>query len=263
MDAKKNKNMKCYILSDKNRIPYSVNAFSAYTGFEQLGYETILIKSIDEIHNPDLEDIVFAGIGNIQNYLLNNFDIDTRQINFDYPSELNNYLGRIVYKSTLREVHSKIKDGVKSPFFIKPVDEQKLFTGVLINSFSDLPPILNNDTNVWVSEPIDLVSEFRCFVYYGKLIGVKNYKGNPFNMIDSKIVLNAIKDFTLQPKAFSLDFGLTRDGNTVLIEANDAHSLGSYGLVPFQYARLISARWAELTNTKDYLYYPFNINDFN
>lgn len=62
--------MKVYILSDKNGIPYSVNAFSAYTGFEKLGYEVILINGIDEIENPELEDIVFAGIGNVQQHLL-------------------------------------------------------------------------------------------------------------------------------------------------------------------------------------------------
>lgn len=255
--------MKVYILSDKNGIPYSVNAFSAYTGFEKLGYEVILINGIDEIENPELEDIVFAGIGNVQQHLLRQFKIDTTNINFDYPEELTKYLNRNVYQSTLGDIHNMIKNGVDEPFFIKPANEQKLFTGVLVNSFSDIPPLFNMETKVWVSEPIDLVSEFRCFIYYGKLIGVKNYKGNPFKIIDSNIVLNAIKDFSQQPKAFSLDFGLTRDNKTVLIEANDSHSLGGYGLVPFQYARMISARWAELTNTNDYLYYPFNINDFN
>ncbi|MFQ9453270.1 MAG: hypothetical protein ACLUUQ_00395 [[Ruminococcus] lactaris] len=32
---------------------------------------------------------------------------------------------------------------------------------------------------------------------------------------------------------------------------NDGYSLGSYGLVPIQYAKLVSARWSQLLNRTD------------
>ena len=253
--------MKIYILSDKNGIPYSVNAFSAYNGFEQLGYETILIKSIDEIDDYNPENIVFAGIGNIQTYLKTKLGIEIKHLNFDYPEELKSYLGRNILKTSFNEVFKMASEGCE-PFFIKPVNEQKLFTGILVKDFKDLPPISEN-IEVWQSEPVRFISEYRCYIYYNKLIGVKNYKGNPFKMIDDKIVLSAIEDFKESPVSYSVDFGVTDKGETLLIEANDSHSLGNYGLAPFQYARIISSRWAEMTNTKDYLYYEFNTGFYN
>lgn len=253
--------MKIYILSDKNGIPYSVNAYAAYNGFEQLGYEVVLIKSIDEIDDINPENIVFAGIGNIQTYLNNVLGLEIKHLNFDYPDELKTYLGREVYKTKFDVVFNQVSLGCE-PFFIKPVNEQKLFTGVLVKEFKDLPPI-NENIEVWKSEPVKFISEYRCYIYYKELIGVKNYKGNPFKMIDDKKVLSAIKDFKNSPISYSLDFGVTDDGRTLLIEANDSHSLGNYGLAPFQYARIISSRWAELTNTNDYLYYKFNTGFYN
>ena len=48
-----------------------------------------------------------------------------------------------------------------------------------------------------------------------------------------------------------MDFGVTADGRTLMIEVNDGYSLGCYGLLYLDYAKLLSARWAELTDTYD------------
>ena len=69
--------------------------------------------------------------------------------------------------------------------------------------------------------------------------------------------MSAIDEFKNSPVSYSLDFGVTDDGKTLLVEANDSHSLGNYGLHPFQYARIIASRWAQMTGTKDYSYYEF------
>ena len=45
---------------------------------------------------------------------------------------------------------------------------------------------------------------------------------------------------------FCLDFGVTKCGETLLIEMNDGFSLGAYGLHPSLYADLIISRWEEL-----------------
>ena len=44
---------------------------------------------------------------------------------------------------------------------------------------------------------------------------------------------------------------MTADGRTLLIEINDGYALGNYGLQEILYAKLLSARWAELTETED------------
>lgn len=48
-----------------------------------------------------------------------------------------------------------------------------------------------------------------------------------------------------------MDFGVTNTGATILVEVNDGYSLGNYGLDSLLYAKLLSARWTELTNTID------------
>lgn len=58
--------------------------------------------------------------------------------------------------------------------------------------------------------------------------------------------------------ACSIDIGVTKDGRTLLIECNDAYSLGAYGLVDYKYAKLLSARWSQLLEREDV--FVVNIN---
>ena len=51
--------------------------------------------------------------------------------------------------------------------------------------------------------------------------------------------------------ACSMDICYTRDGRTLLVELNDAYSLGCYGLPGVLYAKLISARWSQLLGRED------------
>jgi hypothetical protein len=50
-----------------------------------------------------------------------------------------------------------------------------------------------------------------------------------------------------------MDIGIDSHGNCHLVEVNDGHSLGTYGIGPITYAKFLSARWSELTQTEDYL----------
>jgi len=54
------------------------------------------------------------------------------------------------------------------------------------------------------------------------------------------------------PAAFALDVGVTAAGATLVVEVNDGHALGAYGLMPLAYARFLAVRWAQLTGTEDY-----------
>ena len=107
--------------------------------------------------------------------------------------------------------------------------------------------------DIWCSEPVKFVSEYRVFVRYGNILDARKYKGNPFISADEKIVEKAIATFENPPAGYSMDFGITDDGRCLVIEVNDGYALGSYGLFPTLYAKLISARWAEMTDTIDEL----------
>lgn len=80
---------------------------------------------------------------------------------------------------------------------------------------------------------------------------VKPYYGDWHFHYDPKVIENCLNDYVDQPAGFSLDFGVTKMGQTLLIEVNEGYSLASYGLYDIRYAKLLAARWAELTDTVD------------
>lgn len=112
-----------------------------------------------------------------------------------------------------------------------------------------------NQQKFFCSEIINFKAEFRCFIRYKKILDIRRYKGDWDKTINLEVVLNAIDDFKTQPKAFALDFGVTENNDTILVEVNDGHSLESYGLSSQNYAKFLSARWSKITYTKDYLYF--------
>lgn len=51
-------------------MPYSVNGYVAMKGFEQMGFEIILFKSLDEVlPNMNRENIVVGGIQTVRRRL--------------------------------------------------------------------------------------------------------------------------------------------------------------------------------------------------
>ena len=79
-------------------------------------------------------------------------------------------------------------------------------------------------------------------------IGDYHYNYDPL-VVDA--VLDSFRSWKDRPMACSIDFGVTSDNKTVVIEINDAYALGNYGLHYLDYAKLISARWSQLLNRED------------
>ena len=90
---------------------------------------------------------------------------------------------------------------------------------------------------------------------YGKIVGIQFYYGDRDAVYDRETIDTAVRAYPNMPADCALDFGVTEDGRTLLIEMNDGYSLGFYGLEPALYARVLAARWAELNGTEDALKY--------
>ncbi len=239
--------MKAYIQTDKNGDYYNVNAFVASVGFKALSFEVYKYYNLDNISEPDKSSIFVGGVGMVR-ARLKQLGID-KPDEIEYPEELHDFLNRKVWVSKL----SDVVNGNKTGIFIKPL-KTKLFTGKVINEFKDFIGLkFDEDIEVWCSEKVEVLTEWRCFIRYKKILDIRYYKGAWDNKIDLKIVENAIKAYKNQPAAYCLDFGIDSDGNYLLIEVNDGHSLGTYGLGAISYAKFLSARWCELTETEDYL----------
>ncbi len=242
--------MKAYIQTHKDGEFYNVNAFIAYEGFKHFGFEIEKFHDINHIEDTNPETILVGGIGNVRKRLeMINRPRKTTEI--DYPLELQKYLKRTIWRTTLEEVLQK----KQFPVFIKPETETKKFPGKVFKTELDFVGLLDADkpTSVLCSELITFKAEFRCFIRYREILDIRHYKGDWDKALNLEIVKAAVADFTSQPRSYALDFGVDANNNTILVEVNDGHSLGSYGISPINYAKFLSARWSELTDTTDYL----------
>ena len=224
--------------------PYNIDCQIAYDGFRELCIEPVLFTTNEEFDKRNPEDVVVGGVIMVW-HALNERGIVPKYL--DYPEELVDFLGRKIWKIRLKDIHNE-----KFPVFIKPVEE-KIAPGIVVKSKEDLEEyrLLDPETEIFCSEVVSLVSEWRCFLIYGQVIGIHFYYGDCELECDRAVIDAAVNDYPDMPAGFAMDFGVTDDGRTILIEVNDGYSLGAYGLEPTLYARLLTARWAELNGTED------------
>jgi hypothetical protein len=239
---------KVYIQKVGNRL-FSENCFSAAMGFAQMGYQVIEAEVGPQLFTvlcEEPESMFVGGINGVKN-VFRAIAVEPPQI--DNPHiYLPQYLGREVVETTWTEVE-QMAAAENFPFFIKPLDEQKLFTGYVVKCAPDLIQAklrVKGDTKILMSECVEFISEWRCFVLEGKLVGCKNYTGD-FRMLPNfEIIDQAIVDYKNQPIAYSIDFGITSEGKTLLIEMNDAYGLSSYGLNKMIYCKILEKRWDQI-----------------
>lgn len=235
------------LIQSKHGRAFGTSAFSALLGFEEMGLDIVPFDP-EELSNVSREasDIVVGGVGIVRSALR---ALGREVPEICYPKELDPFLGRRVWLSTINKVNTCVDDW---PVFVKPV-QSKLFTGRLVISPADLIGcgMFGEDVEVYCSDPVPLVAEWRCFVMRGKILDVRPYRGDWRVNFDPSIIESAVAAYSSAPAGYGMDFGVTEDGSTLLIEVNDGYSLGSYGLEYHAYARLLSARWAELAGVDD------------
>jgi hypothetical protein len=228
-------------------LPESVNNFAALDGFRQLGVETAPVYGFGDIEElPDLgpEVCVHGFIVDVW-AALTKLNIKRPEA-LDYPPELEGFLGRSIRRGVLGDIR-----GTLSPMFVKPM-EQKVFTGFVWDaseaSRRNIVTCADN-VEIWISDTITFLSEYRSFIQDGVVLDVRRYKGDWSKAPDRSVVESAVETYKSAPRAYALDWGVTDKGETLLVEANDAYALGHYGLQSVLYARMIDARWEELTSS--------------
>jgi hypothetical protein len=206
----------------------------AKCGFVQMGYEIVYYDK--EIPKIDEYSVFVGFISDILKMVkINKFD-NLKQI--DYPYQLLEFMQRDVVKITIKDLPETY------PYFIKPTSI-KSFSGRVVREYKDLIGVL--DTELYFTETVlDIVSEYRCFVLNGEIIGVKHYKGSPYFSLNENVVLDMVKKFTECPNAYSLDLGITNENKTVLIECNNGYSTGNYGLSDILYAKFLKQSYIDI-----------------
>lgn len=159
----------------------------------------------------------------VSKYIFDYFQLIPKPKNIPIELIEKNWTGRIVINGTEKNII-----GEK---FVKSNDKIKSFTEICTSA-----PI----GNYQISDLINIESEWRAFVYKGKLVGLQNYSGafDIFPNVDKiKLMINAYKT---QPIAFTLDVAISNN-NTVIIEVHDFFSCGLYGfsnhsILPFMFS---------------------------
>ena len=154
-----------------------------------------------------------------------------------YPDELIPFLGRKIRPGILKDAANHD--------FVKPIIV-KQFDGAIKKNLDNV----NYDSMIWISEPIIPKYEWRIYILDGKILGYSRYDDNDeeYPLVLS-FVEKMIAAFSDAPIGYSLDVALLEDGRFVLIEANDAWSLGFYPwgtMKENDYIKLITRRWKEI-----------------
>ena len=241
--------MKAYIHKGTDGECTTVNGFVALEGFRLMGWEIVSFVDDADLVGNEADEVVVAYIDQVRQALRGLGKEVPAELG--YPAAIQPFLGRRMWQSTINAVAGSPEQW---PVFVKPIHSAKKFTGVLVRGTRDLIGCGDQmeNTPVWCSEPVDFVAEWRCFVRYGRVLDARHYRGDWRVHFDARVVEQAVAAYTDAPAGYSLDVGRTADGRTLVVEVNDGYSLGAYGLTPLSYAKLLSARWAQMTGTTDY-----------
>ncbi|MEO1336567.1 MAG: ATP-grasp domain-containing protein [Myxococcota bacterium] len=143
-----------------------------------------------------------------------------------YPETLKPFYGRDIRLVTVGEFKKEDR-----ALFVKP-QKAKLFNGG-VQTFSEIEPFLQREEDIdatlcYVSEPLDILAEYRCFVHKGELVGIEHCSGDFCRYPDPGEIRRWIAAFTDQPVAYCMDVGLTED-RQIIVEINDVLCCGTYG----------------------------------
>ncbi len=236
--------MKAFIQYNDRNIPFGINAYTAEDWFLQMGWEVVPFRHLSDVENQLSKE--YPVVGSINNVLLALDKLGVkRPLPLEIPECLVGFGKRKIWTSTLGEVRN---NEALWPVFVKPLEEHKLFTGHVLRVFTDLYKSMafEDSTKVLVSETVNFLSEYRCFVLNGKILDVRRYCGSLDWYPDLTVVQDIIKAFLEEaPVAYSVDVGSV-DGQTVLVEINDSYALGTYGLPAHLQVKMIVSRWKEM-----------------
>ena len=230
------------------------NCYASWEGFTTLGYDvrTFAFREVADLPLTGTDTIVHGRIASVKQALLRIGVSPPAALRL--PPVLYAFYGRAIQEGTLGDIRAIIaRDELKEPVFIKPSEEQKLFTGYVAREYRDLLRSIECEdaTPIQMQEVVEFVSEWRVFVLDGDILNASHYRGDPLVFPDAATITQFVSFWKEAPCAFSADFGIVRRGEpyaetSLLVEVNDAFALGAYGLNSVAYARMIEARWREM-----------------
>jgi hypothetical protein len=97
--------------------------------------------------------------------------------------------------------------------------------------------------SIQISDKVEILSEWRCFVWRGKLLDGKHYSGDFRIFPDYKKVEEMISVYTEAPCAYTLDVFIDHNLQTYCLEVHDFFSCGLYGFEDNSHLPLMFSGW--------------------
>jgi len=172
--------------------------------------------------------------------------VDPSVVPDTYPDCFQQLYGRKIVKEILVAASSS------PPFFVKPAAGHKAFDARLVRTLEEAQRVAlkAKESEVYICEAVQFVSEHRVFLSPGRIWGVREYSDEVLGG-ESIVAGNAPpQDFLDQVMACNslgfvvVDVGLTSLGKWCVVEVNPPFSLSSYGLDIEIYMEYCCAAWS-------------------
>lgn len=237
---------RAYVQKEDHGEFLSDATYTFWRGCHLLGIETIpfQIKDIDTLPLTK-ETMIHGGVGAVRK-ILERMGVPQPHIDGMPPENLLKFYGRRMWSTTMSEIRRRYE--TNDHVFIKPLHRQKAFAGHVTSGLvGDLIKTagFEDGFEILASEVVRFEVEYRLLIHKREIIGCRHYRGNFRKAIDFNVADAFMMEFNNQPVAYSLDIGVV--GNkTLVVEINDAFSLGTYGMAAVPYARMVIDRWEEI-----------------
>lgn len=166
-----------------------------------------------------------------------------------YPPVLSHLMRRQHRRTTLKGAID-LYEARGVSMFVKPAVRAKRFTGLMLSSTTawSLQDVSRNEP-VWLVDPVTFITEWRLYVDRGVILHMACYAGDSSLSIDLSVAQGAISlllDEADQPKTYAIDFGVLDNGETALVELNDAYGIGAYEMDNHVLLAFLQAGWNQL-----------------
>lgn len=157
--------------------------------------------------------------------------VNVKPINIPKELMIHKFIKRNIYCSLGKDIPpipSKSSTS-ESKLFVKSNDKIKGFNSN-VYSFNDL----KDNEEYLVSDLIDINSEWRVFIFNGRLVGLQNYSGDFTIFPNIKLIEEIIREYKDCPPAYTLDIGINSNDGTFILEVHNFFSCGLYGFADYR-----------------------------
>lgn len=219
--------MVCEKIKERNWIRYQEPAYL----FESKTIEELAASAMPYLPEDDLIEIPVGSIEFVETYLRIRYGIEGVT-----PLLIPEALCREEFTARKTAiVHGKEEARAiaaqwnASALFLKSASKLKCdYAGIYKRSDRNWP----DDDKMFVSEVVNIISEWRIFVYNQRIVGVKHYADDPWTAPEKRTILRMIKAY-YAPGAYTLDVAVITcaDGSqrTCILEVHPFISCGLYG----------------------------------